>query len=313
MSETEISRESTGQGLLNYFDEWWASVDWLALQQAIENTAVRLWEILRTPGSEFWSAIAGAVVGGLIAYWIQVKSLKEARNERDNERLQAEKSLAYSLLFKVIKIHNSLEHIRRHVETLKALHGSSTQPSGYLLPLANLPSAVEFSPDEMSMLLSLRNDDLFNLVLSLDNIHNSIIPVWEYYAASRETVKQLTHSIQFDPELGRSEFEVKKDSPLSVAIFEAEQIARELIKRAYRDATEAKQALDNLVSFFRSRFGFTISIVNAEKSAEEQGDVSAAREQSPQTIWPGKLQYNLHYNTAHRQSVGSSGQAETTA
>lgn len=311
-SKSELSRESTGQGLVGYFDEWWASLDWLALQQAVENTAVKLWEIFKTPGSEFWSAIAGAVVGGLIAYWIQIKSLKEARNERVDERLQAEKTLAYSLLFKVIKIQNNLEHIQRHVDTQKALYGRSTRPSGYLLALANLPSAIEFSPDEMSMLLSLRNDDLFNRVLSLDNIHNSIIPVWELYAVSRDKVKQLTPRIRFDPNLGTSEFDVEKDSPLAVAIFEAEHIANELIKRACVDATEAKQVLDDLIAFFRSRFGLTISIVDAEGRAEEKRYVSSAGEQSSQSTWPGKLHYNLYYNTAHLQPLGRTGRAEIT-
>lgn len=269
-SETESS-DGAGQSLVRYSVDWLRDLDWLALQQILESMAIRIWEMLQLPGSEFWSAITGAVVGGLIAFWIQNKTLIEARNERRSERLQAETALAYSLLFKVIKIYNNLEHIRRHVDMQKTLHGESTGPSGYLLALANLPSAIEFSADEMSMLLSIQSDDTFNSILSLDSIHNSIMPVWELYAALREKVKMSSQTIQFDSKVGRSEIQVKNDSPLAVAIFEADQMATELVRRAYVDATEAKQVLDELIACFRAKFGFTINIVDAQESTTNQG------------------------------------------
>lgn len=293
-SETETS-DGAGQSAIRYFVDWLRDLDWSALQQILENRAILTWEILQLPGSEFWSAITGAVVGGLIAFWIQNKTLVEARNERSSERLQAEKALAYSLLFKVIKIYNNLEHIRRHVDKQQTLHGEATRPSGYLLALANLPSAIEFSADEMSMLLSIENDDIFNSILSLDSIHNSIMPVWELYAALREKVKMSSQTIQFDPVVGRSEIEVENDSPLAVAIFEADQMAIELARRAYVDATEAKQVLEKLIACFRAKFGFTIDIVDAKDSTANQVAGDEIRH-APQAAWPEMLSYTLHYN-----------------
>lgn len=293
-SETQTS-DGAGQSVVRYFIDWLRDLDWSVLQQILENTATQIWEILQLPGSEFWSAIAGAVVGGLIAFWIQNKALVEARNERSIERLQAEKALAYSLLFKVIKIYSNLEHIRRHVDTQRTLHEETTRPSGYLLALANLPSAIEFSADEMSMLLSIQNDEIFNSILSLDSIHNSIMPVWELYAALREKVKMLSQTIQFDPTVGRSEIEVKNDSPLAVAIFEADQMATELVRRAYEDATEAKQALEELIACFRAKFGFTIDIHDAKDRTANQVAGEEIRH-APQAAWPKMLSYTLHYN-----------------
>lgn len=151
-----------------------------------------------------------------------------------------------------------------------ALREEAISPSGYLLALANMHSPIEFSADEMSMLLSLRNDAIFNRILQLDDIHNSIVPAWELYAALREKVKQLSQTIQFDPELGRSEIEVKKGSPLAIALFEADQMAIELIRRANVDAIEAKQALVELLALFRSQFGFTVSIVDEKGNSAER-------------------------------------------
>ena len=41
--------------------------------------------------SEFLAAIGGAVVGGLIAYLVQIKALREARRDRAEERLLVKK------------------------------------------------------------------------------------------------------------------------------------------------------------------------------------------------------------------------------
>lgn len=286
-----------GENVRWYAFDWLADLGWSSLPQGLEYLAMRIWEILQVPGSEFWSAIIGAVVGGGIAFWIQSKALTEARKERQSARLQAEQALAYSLLFKVIKIYNNLEHIRRHVDMRKTLHAGTTTPSGYLLALANLPSAIEFSADEMSMLLSLQIDDIFNRTITLDDIHNSIVPAWELYSVLRNKVQSLSEARQFDPNIGKSEIAVRKDSPLAIAVFEADQMAMELQRRAYLDAKEAKQVLQDLAACFREKFEFTIDIADAKDSTANQVAGDEIRH-APQATWPEMSSYTLHYNLA---------------
>ena len=61
------------------------------------------------------------------------------------------------------------------------------------MPLANLPEAVVFSPDEMGLSFSQRDDDVFNSVLDMDVAHNSLIEVMKMIAVTR---KELTQQLK---------------------------------------------------------------------------------------------------------------------
>lgn len=66
--------------------------------------------------TEFWSAIAGAVVGGVIAYAVQIRALREGKRQRADDQKSIQQGLGNSLLFKMIKIHSNIHGIHRHIE-----------------------------------------------------------------------------------------------------------------------------------------------------------------------------------------------------
>jgi hypothetical protein len=122
-------------------------------------------------------AIAGAIVGGVIAYVVQIKALRESRKQREEDRRQIKQPQAHALLFKMIQIHSDFFGIQRHFdECFEAASKKNFkgEPWQFVLPLANLPDPIHFSSDEMGMLLALKNDDVFNLVASLDVVLNGL-------------------------------------------------------------------------------------------------------------------------------------------
>lgn len=214
------------------------------------------------PGSEFWAATVGAVVGGLITLVIQRQEQKAARRDRADDRRTEAQGQAYSLLFKVMAIHSTFHNLRSHVDECLARGKSARiqRISPVLLPIANPPMPVDFAPSEMAMLLSLKNDAVFNSLASLDRVHNSIIPVWTMYEAKRSQIPPQGKDHQFDPEDGKGEFSVQRGSHLEALMYEVEQLAVEMADRAVRDEAEAARALEVLVPLLNDRLKLGIAV-----------------------------------------------------
>ncbi|ASS56407.1 hypothetical protein GUK36_09245 [Rhizobium leguminosarum] len=219
-------------------------------------------ELAAWPGSEFWAAIIGAVVGGLITLIAQRQEQKASRQERAEDRMLEAKGQAYSLLFKVISIHASFGHIKAHVDERLEVgkNEKNNHVSAILLPLANPPYPIDFAPSEMAMLLSLKDDEVFNALASLDKIHNSIIPVWTMYEAKRSTIAQQGENHTFDGSDGKGQFDVRRGSHLEAMMFEVEGVAKELVRRAQQDFAEANDALSKLVLLLNDRLQLGVNV-----------------------------------------------------
>jgi hypothetical protein len=140
-------------------------------------------------GNEFWAVILGAVVAGMIAFVLQRINLNDAKRQRDEERDERRYAVALSLLFKMVKIHSNMVNLHQHVqEKLTEAEGGNKKRELWqdYLPVANLPRAIHFSIDEMALLLSLKDDDLFNDLASIDEIHNSAVELFKKINSRRE-------------------------------------------------------------------------------------------------------------------------------
>jgi hypothetical protein len=142
--------------------------------------------------SEFLSAIAGAVVGALVAgvitFGCQLYALSKAREEREADHTTQQKALAHALLFKLAKIHSNLHGIHRHFwESWEAGRKElkDAQPWQVVVPLANPPAHVHLPSDEMGLLLAQRDDLLFNNVMDLEAMHNSLLDAVRVFNTER--------------------------------------------------------------------------------------------------------------------------------
>lgn len=255
MSELKVSQADPAWPLLHeHLARWRDETEALPLKHLLPS----IWDWLSSLGSEFWSAIAGAIVGGVIAYILHRSALMEARRERGANQIEARAALAHALLFKVLKIFEGLRGLEQHVDDAVAKVDTTASLAATMYQIANLPDPTSFSSDEMGMLLSLGNDDVFNDVMQLDTIHNSILPVWERYGFLREKVQQLHEAETFDGATGASTILVKKGSRLDIALFEANQLASELASRAKRDAADAKKTAIALQALLAEKLGITV-------------------------------------------------------
>lgn len=238
--------------------------------------------------SEFWAAIVGAVVGGLIAALTQwrfmkvqqeqqrldrVQQKKEREQERAQDKLERDQALATSLMFKLTELAASLVVTKDHVDRCIAQAGADrvgrdTQLWQVLRPVLNVSDPVHFTANEMSLLLAQANDKAFGQVLMLDSRHNSIMAALRTFNTMRTDLdeKVLPLAILDRIEGGRVDLRFREEDVrhLRPRMIELNSIVQHLRDELPKDVAEARQAIDDALNLFRKNLGlkFNVKIVN---------------------------------------------------
>lgn len=212
-----------------------------------------------TLDSEFWAAIAGSIVGGAIAAGIQYFATRAEKKRRAIEAKERRHALALSLLFKMIKIHSHLHQYHSHLEE-SFRRGQSDpekpEPWQFVLPIANNFEPVHFSTDEMTMLLSLKNDNLFNDMVSMDEVHNSTLILFDTFKALRtELTSQL--STRMNGTVGSAAMTKDQFLQLRPKMVELNGLLNDLRARCELDAREARNNLTRLHAELVDKVGIT--------------------------------------------------------
>lgn len=210
---------------------------------------------------EFWAAVVGAIVGALagggISAWLQMWDYKRARADTNN-------GLAHSLFFKLYAVYSDLDGFKTYVngELTSASEAGLTPGWQSLKPIANGPAEIQFSPEEMTFLLSLRNFDLFNLVHSLDRVHRSTISMFALYAERRIALTS-TLPAQMEGPVGSIDLRLltpEMRGRAEAVGAELQSIYGSIIQRVDFDAGEAWRALAAYNEIIRPVLGYSFSI-----------------------------------------------------
>jgi hypothetical protein len=225
-----------------------------------------VWSVLPS-GSNFWSgivgAIVGAVVGGIISYLIQMSALREKRKHRREDRLSNEKALANALLFKVIRTYSNLHGIHRHIEDCfetAEKNGFKGDPWQFVLPLANFPELVHLSADEMGMLLGLKDNDVFNSIIDLDVVHNSLVEATKIMSSARRALAERLKADEARGNVLSGNLDSAAYFALKPQMIEVDSLINAIKVDAKRNATEAHSAMKNLHRLLKDRLGITYKI-----------------------------------------------------
>lgn len=192
--------------------------------------------------SEFWAAVVGAIVGsatgGLITWLLQL-------NQDRRQSRELNQGLARSLMFKLIRIYSDFYTFRKHIKDSEESAARDGLPFGWqsFRAVGNLPDKIQFSSDEMSYLLSLKNFDLFDKVLSLDVTHSSTIDILQTYKERRLALTDRL-SATMDGAVGSSFLDEKQMAFFAPKAAELDLMVNELRVRFFEDERDSREALE---------------------------------------------------------------------
>ncbi|WP_379786857.1 hypothetical protein [Marivibrio halodurans] len=227
-----------------------------------------LWSFLPEMTNEFWAAITGAIVGsvigGLITFGIQRMSLKAAENERVDTAKDRQRSLGYSLLFKMVRIYSGLATMHNHVEECftrarEQGHGH-LEPWAVLLPIANPLDKVHFANEEMAMLLSLKDNNLFNDLVALDSVHNSTIGLFRMYGAERGALLEKLPA-NMTGLVGRISLPEDQAQHVQPKMAELNALVTDTRKRCKKDYDKSLDVLNRLNNLLNQKLELGVSVV----------------------------------------------------
>jgi hypothetical protein len=225
--------------------------------------------------TQFWAAIFGAFVGGGITFLIQLYLLRQARKQRTEDRdetaklraadrLELQQGLAHALTFKLHKIHSNLHGMHGHFWgslTEGRAKDKAAEPWQVVVPLANPPSPIALSADEMGMLLSLKDDELFNGVMDLEAVHNSLIAAVHVFNNQRTALGERVAAVsQFDGEAG---YRISGVAPpetymqLRPKMPDVNGLVEDILPMAKDALTDSRKTVQGVNALFRAKLKLT--------------------------------------------------------
>lgn len=218
--------------------------------------------------NEFWAAIAGAImgatVGGFISFGLQMQALSAARVQREKDMLDAQKTLARSFVIKLSKLYSHLAQLDHRMKTLFADIAAKPMPKPELWasvqPLVPLPDLIHFTNDELTLLLTLKLDDLFNGVVMLDEAHNSVIGLLDIF--NRRKI-ELNNSLVPDEFSDMTAHIILTQEQLNSArpgMLEVNQLVEALRENVDRSAAESLSLLNRIVTAFNEKLELKLAV-----------------------------------------------------
>jgi len=220
-------------------------------------------------GSEFWAAIAGAIVGGAIAAILQLMAARAAAKEKSKEQRERQLSLARTLLFKVVKIQSDFVKLKEHVNECATEASDDGLQFGWasLLPLANLPRPVFFRPEEMGVLVSFRDDTLFNDLLSLDDVHAAALELMTLYRDKRASLSDSLPA-KMRGTIGTVELTEQEYRKVAPRIAELDQLARQIAEFFQTRFDEPFALAKRLAAAINNKFSTNLELKSHSGAAD---------------------------------------------
>jgi hypothetical protein len=208
-----------------------------------------------------FSVIGGSIIGGVIsatvAFLTQKKTLDAAKAQRDIERFEKRQATAYSLFFKMTRMHSTLAI----VDTTLTEFVEAGKKKGFaaywqmILPLGNMPDRVKFTSEEMALLLSMDNK-LFNELGPYDEVHNSLIELYENYGRRRTEVLSKFGADEMDGGTGTHSLTAEQIAWMKPRAYELDSLAQGMIERASKEETLSRSLLQRMHALFVKEFQF---------------------------------------------------------
>ena len=215
--------------------------------------------------TEFLSAVVGAVVGGLIAalvaFWTQNRVFQEEKRLREQSTWENNKALSRSLFLKLTKIYSNIYRFQRSIEEHfeRVPESRHKHPSLFVIPIGNMPEKVYLSTEELSFCLEYTDDELFDSIVSMGNVHNAAISGMNTFVEMRREVNVFIEPFVGEDGVINIDHIYRKPSVIG-RVEGLDNFILEMRQGLQKDVDEYRKTVDNFCQLIREKFEFNKTI-----------------------------------------------------
>jgi hypothetical protein len=161
----------------------------------------------------------------------------------------------------MIRIASTLEILNRSLDEAFALAKAEKfdgQPWQIVMPLANFPNRVKFTPEELTFLM-LMDMTLFNDMGPFDDIQDSLLGMFELYRTKRMA---LTDTLPAKMSGSRGTTDLNEAGMIKIApkATELNSLIQGMIQRTQQDSKEAWELLEKLRNLLNKEFNLQLRL-----------------------------------------------------
>ena len=168
-------------------------------------------------------------------------------------------------LIKIVIIYSNVRMLHNHLEDCleKASYSDSREKAWtFVLPVINLPNLVFFSSEEMSMLIALKDDEVFNSVLLLDSVHNTLCDSFQKFHNERAILLNRTNADKFIGNVGQITLDEKQLLALQPQIIMVNTIIKQLFLNTEKGLSESRKTLFKLHALLQEKLKLTYKLTD---------------------------------------------------
>jgi hypothetical protein len=169
-------------------------------------------------------ATALAAVIGLIGVQI---SLSAAKEMKDTELQEKDGASAVVVILKAHTMFNDLIFMQRGIDSCYIVSNSSPEtphPHRFIRPLVNMPTAVTFLEAELASLIRLGKFELFDELMRIHSLYQSIIVSFGRYALLREKFAKMLKIEDVEGIVGKFKSKDQDTVEMKLAIAEMDNL-----------------------------------------------------------------------------------------
>ena len=219
---------------------------------------------------EVWTTLLGGIVAGGIALYGQRMVLRENRKLLDDQRSETRLYLGQSILIKIIKIHGIARSMDVHFNDPQS---RNLKKSGLnfawqsIEPLVGLPSDISFKSAELSMILNLKDYDVFNSIVNIDEALRTIVNLTHMYEKEREVLLGSMEEtiVRFGGNVASHELTPEQLLTLKPKIAIVNSILSQLQEFSKKIHADSEKALHSLHGLLKEKIGLESKLESIEE------------------------------------------------